>query len=167
MARQARPDSGYSGRQGAPLIVQRWIIAVCAGRWNSRAQAGIGAMNWTGLVQQVKLARVRYMDLGLCDRKSVWRLCRVHAPVAQLDRVPPSEGGGHRFESCRARHFPSGKAAYLVTDFRDPPVFIPGPSRSCSGYGPVAWRDTSPDRHGRNRIPVHRPDETPPHRRKW
>ena len=25
------------------------------------------------------------------------------APVAQLDRVPPSEGGGHRFESCRAR----------------------------------------------------------------
>jgi hypothetical protein len=26
------------------------------------------------------------------------------APVAQLDRVPPSEGGGHRFESCRARH---------------------------------------------------------------
>ena len=27
-----------------------------------------------------------------------------NAPVAQLDRVPPSEGGGHRFESCRARH---------------------------------------------------------------
>ncbi len=27
------------------------------------------------------------------------------APVAQLDRVLPSEGRGHRFESCRARHF--------------------------------------------------------------
>jgi hypothetical protein len=27
------------------------------------------------------------------------------APVAQLDRVLPSEGKGHRFESCRARHF--------------------------------------------------------------
>ena len=26
-----------------------------------------------------------------------------HAPVAQLDRVLPSEGRGHRFESCRAR----------------------------------------------------------------
>jgi hypothetical protein len=26
------------------------------------------------------------------------------APVAQLDRVLPSEGRGHRFESCRARH---------------------------------------------------------------
>ena len=26
-----------------------------------------------------------------------------HAPVAQLDRAPPSGGGGHRFESCRAR----------------------------------------------------------------
>ncbi len=28
-----------------------------------------------------------------------------HAPVAQLDRAPPSEGGGHTFESCRVRHF--------------------------------------------------------------
>jgi hypothetical protein len=27
------------------------------------------------------------------------------APVAQLDRALPSEGRGHRFESCRARHF--------------------------------------------------------------
>ena len=27
-----------------------------------------------------------------------------HAPVAQLDRVLPSEGRGHRFESCRVRH---------------------------------------------------------------
>jgi hypothetical protein len=26
------------------------------------------------------------------------------APVAQLDRVLPSEGRGHKFESCRARH---------------------------------------------------------------
>src|SRR5436190_17880279 len=26
------------------------------------------------------------------------------APVAQLDRVLPSEGEGHRFESCRVRH---------------------------------------------------------------
>ena len=27
-----------------------------------------------------------------------------HALVAQLDRASPSEGEGHRFESCRARH---------------------------------------------------------------
>ena len=27
------------------------------------------------------------------------------APVAQLDRASPSEGGGDTFESCRARHF--------------------------------------------------------------
>jgi hypothetical protein len=26
------------------------------------------------------------------------------APVAQLDRALPSEGRGHRFESCRVRH---------------------------------------------------------------
>ena len=28
----------------------------------------------------------------------------VHAPVAQLDRVGPSEGSGRMFESCRVRH---------------------------------------------------------------
>ena len=27
-----------------------------------------------------------------------------HAPVAQLDRALPSEGRGHRFESCRVHH---------------------------------------------------------------
>ena len=27
-----------------------------------------------------------------------------YAPVAQLDRVPGYEPGGHTFESCRARH---------------------------------------------------------------
>ena len=31
-------------------------------------------------------------------------LANLPAPVAQLDRVLPSEGRGHRFESCRARH---------------------------------------------------------------
>ena len=29
----------------------------------------------------------------------------VQAPVAQPDRALPSEGRGHRFESCRVRHF--------------------------------------------------------------
>jgi DUF2927 family protein len=29
----------------------------------------------------------------------------LNAPVAQLDRVPVSETGGHRFDSCQARHF--------------------------------------------------------------
>src|SRR5215210_6651643 len=28
---------------------------------------------------------------------------KAHAPVAQLDRALPSEGRGHRFESCRVR----------------------------------------------------------------
>jgi hypothetical protein len=27
-----------------------------------------------------------------------------NAPVAQLDRALPSEGRGHKFESCRVRH---------------------------------------------------------------
>ena len=35
------------------------------------------------------------------------RYLRRQAPVAQLDRALPSEGKGHTFESCRARHFTS------------------------------------------------------------
>ena len=31
----------------------------------------------------------------------------LRAPVAQLDRVLVSEAKGHRFDSCRARQFPS------------------------------------------------------------
>jgi hypothetical protein len=37
-------------------------------------------------------------------RQSAIHLPRI-APVAQLDRALPSEGKGHTFESCRARHF--------------------------------------------------------------
>ena len=32
-----------------------------------------------------------------------------NAPVAQLDRVSDYESEGHRFESCRARHFENYK----------------------------------------------------------
>src|SRR5579862_3930832 len=35
------------------------------------------------------------------------------APVAQLDRVLPSEGRGHRFESCRVRQFSLASEARL------------------------------------------------------
>jgi hypothetical protein len=39
--------------------------------------------------------------------------------VAQLDRAPPSEGGGHTFESCRVRHLnPSGRAHAIVARMR-------------------------------------------------
>jgi hypothetical protein len=34
------------------------------------------------------------------------------APVAQLDRVPPSEGGGQRFESSRARQTATGPCSW-------------------------------------------------------
>ena len=36
----------------------------------------------------------------------------IDAPVAQLDRAPPSEGGGHTFESCRARQISVYHAAF-------------------------------------------------------
>ena len=34
-----------------------------------------------------------------------WGTLTVRAPVAQLDRASASGAEGHRFESCRARHF--------------------------------------------------------------
>jgi hypothetical protein len=46
-------------------------------------------------------------------------LPRRAAPVAQLDRVLPSEGRGHWFESSRARHF---KASVRRTDPRSAKV---------------------------------------------
>jgi hypothetical protein len=36
------------------------------------------------------------------------------ALVAQLDRAPAFEAGGHRFEPCRARHFSFGEPATLA-----------------------------------------------------
>ena len=38
----------------------------------------------------------------------------IDAPVAQLDRAPPSEGGGHTFESCRARQISVLKTAHYT-----------------------------------------------------
>ena len=37
-----------------------------------------------------------------------------YAPVAQLDRVLPSEGRGQRFESSRARHFQTVHTGHMV-----------------------------------------------------
>jgi hypothetical protein len=43
------------------------------------------------------------MELTLCCRKT--HNVIVHAPVAQLDRVPGYEPGGREFESLRARQY--------------------------------------------------------------
>ncbi len=49
------------------------------------------------------LAEVAGLMLDACR---VWRVVsRPLAPVAQLDRVLPSEGRGHWFESSRAHQF--------------------------------------------------------------
>ncbi len=42
---------------------------------------------------------------GLLANHRLVKLQFSYAPVAQLDRVSPSEGEGHRFDSCQARHF--------------------------------------------------------------
>ncbi len=45
------------------------------------------------------------------------------APVAQLDRAPDYESGGHGFESCRARHSNQALGVFLQSD--NPPVVTP------------------------------------------
>ena len=45
-------------------------------------------------------------------------MLRTHfAPVAQLDRVLPSEGRGRTFESCRARHIIKELGRHLAAFF--------------------------------------------------
>ena len=57
---------------------------------------------------------------------------RQSAPVAQLDRVLPSEGRGHRFESCRARQKTQRVPSGALFVFRFPTVFEPGSIKRAS-----------------------------------
>ena len=50
----------------------------------------------------------------------------MEAPVAQLDRALPSEGKGHTFESCRARHFA------ISPEWRHESVFVHGKVQPCA-----------------------------------
>jgi hypothetical protein len=57
-----------------------------------------------------------------------------YAPVAQLNSAPPSEGGGHTFESCRARPCADGVIPFYRTLWSG--VIPPPPSRSFTpSYG--------------------------------
>ena len=51
------------------------------------------------------------------------------APVAQLDRVLDSDSKGHRFESCRVRHFPQSRSPATETPH-------PRPRRAIAGTVP-------------------------------
>src|SRR5665811_2600796 len=68
------------------------------------------------------------------DRNSwVWLGSPGEAPVAQLDRALPSEGRGHRFESCRVRH---GSSSQAIDWRRKPVVFASiGKNSSRDGWG--------------------------------
>ena len=74
-------------RRSPVSVVGRMIFSQIFGgrrrRWGSRVGPAIG--------QPAVAACRRFVYLGR------------HAPVAQLDRALPSEGRGHKFESCRAR----------------------------------------------------------------
>ncbi len=86
------------------------------GRYSSRALRRLVSIQ---LVQKRKCKEVRNSrtcEIGV-HRSTLARNPCKHcvsnrdAPVAQLDRAPPSEGGGHTFESCRARHSTTAKAS--------------------------------------------------------
>src|SRR5260370_7966157 len=80
------------------------------GGYSSRALRRLVSIQ---LVQKRKCKEVRNSrtcEIGV-HRSTLARNPRKHcvsntdAPVAQLHRAPPSEGGGHTFESCRVRPF--------------------------------------------------------------
>ncbi len=60
---------------------------------------------------------------------------RLHAPVAQLDRALPSEGRGHRFESCRVRQ---SSQTLIEIGGRENRSNICAPSQICPVFGPLA-----------------------------
>ena len=62
-------------------------------------------VGWIVLIMSIHRPASRSLSAGVClsSAASVNEIYK--APVAQLDRVLPSEGRGHRFESYRARHF--------------------------------------------------------------
>ncbi len=70
----------------------------------------------------------------------------VLAPVAQLDRVLPSEGRGHRFESCRARQIHTlipVKPGRVGQGVRRP---LPRPGARGARHATGVWRKEDPGR---------------------
>src|SRR5207302_4116072 len=63
---------------------------------------------------------------GVCDPWSNG-VSDAQAPVAQLDRVSPSEGEGHRFESCRVRQNLAFSRAYVSQTWKNLPL-------NCKGF---------------------------------
>ena len=41
----------------------------------------------------------------ILDKSAIYAIMGLHASVAQLDRVGPSEGSGRRFEPCRVHQW--------------------------------------------------------------
>ena len=78
-------------------------VSVCAGF--HRFKASMQVHNQNGMYQDL----AKFLTCNSAVKRH-WRnaVCtanrRLYAPVAQLDRALPSEGRGHKFESCRVRH---------------------------------------------------------------
>jgi hypothetical protein len=97
--RAAARHRRYPGR--CPGADQEWA----ARGWACRKHGGV-VPGWQAAAARPGLSGARLPGPVLDGTRSRAVSSRPrHAPVAQLDRVLPSEGRGQRFESSRARHY--------------------------------------------------------------
>src|SRR5512143_381339 len=78
-----------------------WVILACESAMKVSLGGGIESRDYKESLPDRKGRRARRMDATWQNRYA----SRLLAPVAQLDRVLPSEGRGRAFESRRARQF--------------------------------------------------------------
>ena len=105
-------DRRYPGEQHFPgLKVIAMIEAeVDRGRRTSRERrSDLPPCRSTPSCSPAPLQAIARSEIRIHCSVSCDEICRLGwllqlAPVAQLDRALPSEGRGHRFDSCRVRH---------------------------------------------------------------
>ena len=95
----ARPEPGRTPTGGAADVPE----------WDGTIWGGIAFMAWFIATAACQIANrlplrpaVRHKGTG-AGAIRLLTARPAQAPVAQLDRALPSEGRGHRFESCRVR----------------------------------------------------------------
>ena len=156
---RAEPTTSCSSRSKPPG--QNWRgpqQACCLSGCSAQSRLGAGQNpyppNNPAPLAKVLIARVFSRIRGRADRCRIKRTpirdnstgkpgnplltaSPAQASVAQLDRVLPSEGRGHRFESCRVHHFQTA-SPFALTRQQAPPA------RGCERQRNFVCRDAVP-----------------------
>lgn len=98
---------GFCSR-GAQISRGSTTEAVRRVLWRGTSQCFVASVRSRNACIGIACGEIDRARIRLTDRTSL-RYLAIDAPVAQLDRAPPSEGGGRTFESCRVRHLTPGR----------------------------------------------------------